>query len=278
VNRARPARAQPREEALHGGRVTVPAHPHHPAAAQVVDDREVVLSLAAADLIEADDVQRVPAPVLQAPEHRAFDHGGNGLPVHAEVVGHRAPRQLACQGGDGPRQRVRYPLPLVRPRHAFDPQAALRALYAGGGVHQLDLMLAQRQIAPAPGRAPRRPHLLSLSPAPPAAQTPVAHASQMNDQRHTLHVLLDALHPMGFQSQGFPDKRFHDPGSGTPRRSGPRRNLLREPHDRRGPDSDRSHDAMPARQDVQGLLGGDFLRNFRVTVDRSGKLLILEVP
>jgi hypothetical protein len=35
---------------------------------------------------------------------------------------------------------------------------------------------------------------------------------------------------------------------------------------------------MPARQDVQGLLGGDFLRNFRVTVDRSGKLLILEVP
>jgi predicted aspartyl protease len=38
------------------------------------------------------------------------------------------------------------------------------------------------------------------------------------------------------------------------------------------------YDAMPARQDVQGLLGGDFLRNFRVTVDRSGKLLILEVP
>jgi predicted aspartyl protease len=38
------------------------------------------------------------------------------------------------------------------------------------------------------------------------------------------------------------------------------------------------YDALPARQDVHGLLGGDFLRNFRVTVDRGAKRLILEVP
>src|SRR5262245_15993259 len=38
------------------------------------------------------------------------------------------------------------------------------------------------------------------------------------------------------------------------------------------------YDAMPARQDVQGLLGSDFLRNFRVTLDRGAKRLILEVP
>jgi hypothetical protein len=38
------------------------------------------------------------------------------------------------------------------------------------------------------------------------------------------------------------------------------------------------YDALPARQDVQRLVGGDFLRNFRITVDRGAKRLILEVP
>jgi predicted aspartyl protease len=38
------------------------------------------------------------------------------------------------------------------------------------------------------------------------------------------------------------------------------------------------YDALPACPDVHGLLGGDFLRNFRVTVDRGAKRLILEVP
>ncbi|MBI2526452.1 MAG: retropepsin-like domain-containing protein [Candidatus Rokubacteria bacterium] len=38
------------------------------------------------------------------------------------------------------------------------------------------------------------------------------------------------------------------------------------------------YEAAPGRPDVQGLLGGDFLRNFRVTVDPAAKRLILEVP
>jgi hypothetical protein len=38
------------------------------------------------------------------------------------------------------------------------------------------------------------------------------------------------------------------------------------------------YDALPARQDVHGLLGADFLRNFRVTIDRATRRLILEVP
>jgi len=38
------------------------------------------------------------------------------------------------------------------------------------------------------------------------------------------------------------------------------------------------YDALPARQDVHGLLGGDFLRNFRVTVDRGRKRLLCHSP
>lgn len=38
------------------------------------------------------------------------------------------------------------------------------------------------------------------------------------------------------------------------------------------------YEAAPGQPDVQGLLGGDFLRSFRVTVDRAAKRLILEVP
>jgi hypothetical protein len=43
------------------------------------------------------------------PEHRAFDHGGNALPVQPEVMLHRAPGQLACQRGDRARQPMRHP-------------------------------------------------------------------------------------------------------------------------------------------------------------------------
>ena len=37
------------------------------------------------------------------------------------------------------------------------------------------------------------------------------------------------------------------------------------------------YQAMPEKPDVDGLLGADFLRSFRVTVDRASKRLILEV-
>jgi hypothetical protein len=45
VDRARSALPQPCEEALHRGRVAIPAHPHDPAAVEVVDDREVSAAL-----------------------------------------------------------------------------------------------------------------------------------------------------------------------------------------------------------------------------------------
>ena len=37
------------------------------------------------------------------------------------------------------------------------------------------------------------------------------------------------------------------------------------------------YQAMPDKPDVDGLLGADFLRSFRVTLDRASKRLILEV-
>jgi len=167
------------------------------------------MAFAPADFIDADDVQRLPAAMLQPPEHHALDHGGDRLPVQAEVVGHGAPRQLAGQGRHRAGQGVRHALPLVGPRHAFDAQPAVRTPHAVGGVHQHDDMLAQGQIAPAslgpPGRGDPDRRAATLAAVQPAMLAPV----EVDDEFLGGLILLDLDHGVGFQSQAFPDKRFH---------------------------------------------------------------------
>jgi len=113
VNGASSPGAQPGKEALHRGRGSVPAHPHHAATVEIIDDRQVLLPLAAADLIEADDLQREPAAMGKAPEDGAIHDRLDRFPIEPEVRRHRRPVQLPGQLGHGPGQGVGHPLPLL---------------------------------------------------------------------------------------------------------------------------------------------------------------------
>lgn len=208
VDGASPPEAQPGEEAVHGSRGPVPPDPHDAPALEVIDDREILLSLTAAHLIETQEVQGPPRAMLKPPEDRALDHGRHSLPVEAEVGGPRRPVQDPGQGGHGSEQGVGHPLPLVSPGDPLHAQSAAGAPDPGGGIHQLDQVLAHCQIPPSARWASGRGNPLRLQPALATAETAGAQPFDVDDQHALPLPLLDLDHGVGFQSERFSDKGF----------------------------------------------------------------------
>lgn len=78
-----------------------------------------------------------------------------------------------------------------------------------GRVPQLGHVFPHGEIAPPALRAPRREDPRRLQTARPTAQTAVPQALQVDDECAGGLIFLDLHDQVGFQSQRFPDKRFH---------------------------------------------------------------------
>ena len=75
------------------------AAPQQGAPLQVVDHRQVTMSLVAADLVDADPVQWSASAAGQSVGNGSLDDRRHALPIEVEVAGRLAPVQMPCQRG-----------------------------------------------------------------------------------------------------------------------------------------------------------------------------------
>src|SRR5262249_21685791 len=88
---------------------------------QIVDHREVNLSLTAADFIDADDMHGRPLTIPQTIAHRVLHDSCHRLPVQPVLPGGTLPAQFSGQTGDRICQRPGHPRPKVQPKDPPPP-------------------------------------------------------------------------------------------------------------------------------------------------------------
>jgi hypothetical protein len=131
-----------------------------------------------------------------------MNHVGYRLPANPVVPGHRRKVRPSGQFRHRPRQRPRHPRPPRGPRNPFNADPAVRAHHPAWRVGNHQRQVPDLQVPPLPSRG------ATLGPANPQAATtatrqPASPRLDLGDQ--TLAFLPHLPHPMGFQSQPFPD-------------------------------------------------------------------------
>src|SRR5262249_40637803 len=92
------------------------AYPQQDSSLQIVDHREVNLSLTAADFIDADDMHGRPLTIPQTIAHRVLHDSCHRLPVQPVLPGGTLPAQSPGQTG------APIPTPPAPPRPRFSPR------------------------------------------------------------------------------------------------------------------------------------------------------------
>ena len=147
------------------------ANPHQ-SPLQIVDHREVTMPLAAADLVDANPMQRLAPPSRQPIGDRALDDGRHAFPVQAEMMGGFAPTQMPRQGRHRCGQCAAHPRPRLGPGQRFRAHSATLALDPPRPVAQHKPRLPQRQVAPRTLLHRAAVHPPATPPAAAAAQPP----------------------------------------------------------------------------------------------------------
>jgi hypothetical protein len=204
-DRSRPSFVEPLEELLHGLCLSVLPDPNQASPKEVVDGRQVALSFGTRDLVDADDLQRLPNPMRQSPIDRPLHNGRDSLPVHTVMRGRLFPAQLARQPGDDSRQRLRNALPLVSPGQMLDAWATDWTAHPDRCISQDQGLIAHRQVAPLALHLPR------MNPCRPSRAV-AAEQSTTRDPfdfcHQAIRLLEDPSNSMAFQTQAFSDTSF----------------------------------------------------------------------
>lgn len=127
LDRKGPARPLPVEESLRGfGAPTVPG-PHQATRLEVVNESEAALPLAAEDLVDPDDPQRLPATHSKPPLDSSPHCGSHRLPVRPDARSRLLPAQRARKACDSQGQGTGDPPPAARPRDVLHARPTGRA-------------------------------------------------------------------------------------------------------------------------------------------------------
>src|SRR5262249_16401578 len=108
------------------------AYPQPDSSLQIVDHREVNLSLTAADFIDADDMHGRPLTIPQTIAHRVLHDSCHRLPVQPVLPGGTLPAQFSGQTGDRICQRPGHPRPSFSPRNLLHPYPTGPTLHSSG--------------------------------------------------------------------------------------------------------------------------------------------------
>src|SRR4029453_5614454 len=160
------------------------------------------VSLSSRDLVDADDVQRLPGPVLEPPIDRSLHGRRYRLPVPPEVLGGFFPGELSRKLGQGPGQSPRHSLPLVGPRHVLHARPTGQATNSSRTVAKHQILAADPQAAPFPELVTGVDPSCSTRAVAAAQRTPLE-PLDLSDQPTLL--LLDRHYPVGFQTETLPD-------------------------------------------------------------------------
>src|SRR5262249_5033575 len=183
------------------------AYPQQDSSLQIVDHREVNLSLTAADFIDADDMHGRPLTIPQTIAHRVLHDSCHRLPVQPVLPGGTFPAQFSGQTGARICPRPGPPPHGFGPRTLSDRSPTGPTLHSSGLITYPQAHLSHRQISPFP-LFPHTVHLRAWLPAYSTPQPPIPQAVDGN--HHLLFASFDFGHAVGFQAQLFSDKRFDE--------------------------------------------------------------------
>src|SRR5438094_564992 len=207
VDRAAASGVQPAEKRIECFFLPVFTNPDELMPFQIVDQRQVAVTALPADLIHADDVERLPRTAFQAFGNNALHDLGDRFPVDAKMPCHFQPVQLPGQQGHCHGQRNRHPAPGLCPRNLLDLHPlATDADHTEWPINQFQRTIAHAQIPPSSARRSAM-RLWTRPTATATAEPSSANSFHVNDKGAI--SLLNSTHIVGFHSQLFSDKRFH---------------------------------------------------------------------
>ena len=194
--------SQPLEELIQSLLFSVLSDPDQLFSLQVVDQREIVMTFLAADLVNADYMQGLPFSPLQSLGHSAPDYGSNYLPIEIEVLSHFLPTHLAGQKGNGAGQIRGHPAPTGSPGNFLDTHSTDRTLNPVRRIGQNQRLIPDGQVPPAPFFHP--PASMGSFQATDSTEE-VSSFDSLHCGDEALFVLPDLSDKMTFQAQAFSD-------------------------------------------------------------------------